>query len=217
MRRPNAGRAADLVEAWVRSGRTDEANAAYERMLASERDAVAARCRGLLAGDDAFDAPFQEALASHAEHEAFGLARTQLCYGERLRRAGRRIDARDQLRAAHSAFDRLGARAWTERAAVELKATGERLGRRQAQRGEDLTAQELQVALQVAEGKTNKEAGAALFLSPKTVDFHLRRVYRKLDIRSRGELIKQFAASPHSRAPGVALTDLHGAESAPEA
>jgi DNA-binding CsgD family transcriptional regulator len=193
--RAHPGFAADLVEAWVRSGRIDEATAAYERVLATEPDAVAARCRGLLAAD-AFDAPFQEALASHAEHDAFGLARTQVCYGERLRRAGRRIDARDHLRAAHSGFDRLGARPWTERAAAELKATGERLGRRDAQRGEDLTAQELQVALQVAEGKTNKEAGAALFLSPKTVDFHLRRVYRKLDIRSRGELIKRFAASP---------------------
>jgi DNA-binding CsgD family transcriptional regulator len=196
LRRAGADTGADLVEAWIRSGRIDRANAAYERILAPEHEAVAARCRGLLAADDAFDAPFHEAVASQAEHDAFGLARTQLCYGERLRRAGRRIDAREQLRPAHDGFDRLGARPWTERAAAELKATGERLGRRQAQRGEDLTAQELQVALQVAEGKTNKEAGAALFLSPKTVDFHLRRVYRKLDIRSRAELIKQFAASP---------------------
>jgi DNA-binding CsgD family transcriptional regulator len=196
LRRSDRDHGAGLVEAWVRSGHSDAANTAYERLLATERDAVAARCRGLLAADDGFDTPFRESLAWHAEHDAFGLARTQLCYGERLRRAGRRIDARDQLRAAHHGFDRLGARPWTERAATELKATGERLRRREAHAGEELTPQELQVALQVADGKTNKEAGAALFLSPKTVDFHLRRVYRKLDIRSRGELIKRFAASP---------------------
>ena len=196
LRRSDGDRGADLVEAWVRSGRIDEAIAAYERALPFERAGVAARCRGLLANDDAFDAPFVDALASHPEHDAFGRARTQLCYGERLRRAGRRVDARDQLRAAHDGFERLGAQPWAERAAAELRATGERLGRREARTGEDLTPQELQVALQVAEGKTNKEAGAALFLSPKTIDFHLRRVYRKLDIRSRAELIKQFAESP---------------------
>ena len=82
-----------------------------------------------------------------------------------------------------------------DRAAAELRATGERLGRRAARHGDELTPQELQVALQAAEGKTNKEIGAALFLSPKTVDFHLRRVFRKRDVRSRGELIRQFAAS----------------------
>ena len=100
------------------------------------------------------------------------------------------------LRAAHADFERLGAGPWRERAAAELRATGERLGRRAAREGDELTPQELQVALQAAEGKTNKEIGAALFLSPKTVDFHLRRVFRKLDVRSRGELIRRFAVAP---------------------
>jgi DNA-binding CsgD family transcriptional regulator len=195
VRRPDRDHGADLVEAHVRSGRLDEARAVFERTLADESDAPAARCRGLLAADDAFEEAFQEALELHADRDPFGRARTRLCFGERLRRAGRRIDARAELRAAHDGFEGLGARPWAERAAAELKATGERLGRRAAQQGEELTTQELRVALQAAEGKTNKEVGAALFLSPKTVDFHLRRVYRKLDLRSRGELIKQFAAS----------------------
>jgi len=190
---PEAGAA--LVEAHLRGGRLDEARAAYQRTLAHQRDAFAARCRALLATNEGFEEPFQEALELHPEYDAFGRARTRLCLGERLRRAGRRIDARAQLRAARDEFERLGARPWADRAAAELKATGERLGRRQAQHGEELTAQELQVALQAADGNTNKQIGAALFLSPKTVDFHLRRVYRKLDVRSRAELIKHFAAT----------------------
>jgi DNA-binding CsgD family transcriptional regulator len=195
LRRTDPERGAALVEAHVRSGRLDEARAVFERTLADESDAPAARCRGLLAADDSFEEPFHEALARHPEHDPFGRARTRLCFGERLRRAGRRIDARRQLRAAHDGFERLGTPPWAERAAAELKATGERLGRRRAQQGEELTTQELRVALQAAEGKTNKEIGAALFLSPKTIDFHLRRVYRKLDLRSRAELIKHFAAA----------------------
>src|SRR5215207_8693123 len=196
LQRADPDRGGALVEACVRSGRLDAAKAAYERTLAGESDALAARCRGLLAAADAFEAPFREALELHAEHDPFGLARTQLCLGERLRRAGRRIDARHQLRPAHDAFERLGARPWAARAAAELRATGERLGRREAHQGEELAPQELQVALQAADGKTNKEVGAVLFLSPKTVDFHLRRVYRKLDLRSRAELIKHYAGSP---------------------
>ena len=185
--------AGDFVEALIRGGRTDKARAALERIPAGQK-AVAARYAGLLADDD-FEAPFAQALARHAEHDAFGRARTRLCLGERRRRAGRRVDARTELRAASEVFGRLGARPWAERAASELRATGERLGRREARPGDELTPQELQVALQAAEGRTNKEIGAALFLSPKTVDFHLRRVFRKLDMRSRGELIRHFAVT----------------------
>ena len=186
-------RGAGLVEAHVRAGQLDQARAAFGHMPGVEGDPLVARCRGLLASEDAFETPFREALDLHAEHDAFAAARTRLCFGERLRRSGRRVDARTELRAAHEVFDRLGARPWAGRAASELRATGERLGRRQARTGEELTAQELQVALQAADGKTNKEVGAALFLSPKTVDFHLRRVYRKLDVRTRAELVKHFA------------------------
>jgi DNA-binding CsgD family transcriptional regulator len=197
-------RGAGLVEAHVRAGQLDQARAAFGRMPEVEGDPLVARCRGLLASEDAFETPFREALDLHAEHDAFGVARTHLCFGERLRRAGRRVDARTELRAAHEVFDRLGARPWAGRAAGELRATGQRLGRRQARTGEELTAQELQVALQAAEGKTNKEVGAALFLSPKTVDFHLRRVYRKLDVRTRAELVKHFAgAARDQRSPAM--------------
>src|SRR5262249_464719 len=122
-------------------------------------------------------------------------ARTQLSFGARLRRAGRKTEARTQLRSAYETFERLGARPWAERAATELRATGERLRRPADGGGEELTPPDLQVGPQIAEGKTNKEAGAALFLSPKTIDFHLRSVFRKLGVRSRVELARHFAAA----------------------
>jgi DNA-binding CsgD family transcriptional regulator/tetratricopeptide (TPR) repeat protein len=186
--------AADLVEACSRSGRRAAARAAFERLRPGLPPGFDTRCLGLLAGDDDFEEPLREAIARHPADDGFGLARTRLCLGERLRRAGRRTDARAPLRAACDGFTALAARPWAERAAAELRATGERLGRREAREGEELTPQELQVALQVAEGKTNKQVGAALFLSPKTVDFHLRRVFRKRGVRTRAELIRHFAA-----------------------
>ena len=120
---------------------------------------------------------------------AFEIARTHLCQGERLRRAGRRTDARRALRLAIEEFERLGARPWTARAHSELLATGMHLRRsRQASDPDQLTAHELQVALVVANGATNREAAAALFLSPKTIEFHLAHIYRKLGVRTRTEL-----------------------------
>jgi DNA-binding CsgD family transcriptional regulator len=193
----------DLVESYVRLGRPDDARAALARLRAgaSPRFAsvIAARCGGILAGDREFDGHFRRALELHPpEDDVFARARTQLCFGERLRRAGRRVDARAQLRAALETFERLGAKRWDERARTELRASGERLRRREAHEGEELTPQELQIALQVAEGKSNRDVGASLFLSHKTIEFHLGRIYRKLDIHSRAELIRRFAtdASP---------------------
>ena len=137
---------------------------------------------------------FEKALALHEEIEdAFQQGRTHLCYGERLRRTGKRVEARDQLRRALDLFDRLEARPWYERTQRELQASGETLRHREPWQTEELTPQELQIALQVVEGKTNKEVGAALFLSPKTVEYHLTHVYRKLDLHSRAELIRLFA------------------------
>jgi DNA-binding CsgD family transcriptional regulator len=124
----------------------------------------------------------------------FSRARTQLLFGERLRRAGQRIRAREELRAALTTFERLGAEPWVARARAELRASGETLRRRRADVADELTPQELQIALQAAEGKTNKEIGAALFLSHKTVEFHLGRVYRKLNLTSRAGLVHRFAA-----------------------
>ena len=188
--------APDLVEAYVRHGRRADAVAA---LAAFEQDAehsgsrwaaaTAARCRGLLAGEDAFEGEFRNALALH--ETPFEAARTELVLGERLRRAGRRVEARVSLRAALAVFDRLGARPWAERARAELRASGERVRRGSPAAAERLTPQELQVALEVAGGSTNREAAAALFLSPKTIEFHLRNVYRKLGVRSRTELVRR--------------------------
>jgi DNA-binding CsgD family transcriptional regulator/tetratricopeptide (TPR) repeat protein len=190
----------ELAEAHIRAGSAGEAEpilAAFER---SELTSVALfgaqaeRCRGLLAEADGFEPHFTKALDLHAECEnPFALARTRLCYGEQLRRARRRIEAREQLRAAVDTFERIGAAPWAQRAGTELRATGETLRRRESHEAEELTPQELQIALQVAEGKTNKEVGAALFLSHKTIEFHLSRIYRKLDIHSRAELIRLYA------------------------
>jgi DNA-binding NarL/FixJ family response regulator len=123
----------------------------------------------------------------------FERARTELCLGERRRRAGRRVDARVPLRAALSTFEELGARPWADRARAELRACGETRARPEPGPLEELTPHELQVALVVARGATNREAAAELFLSPKTIDFHLRNVYRKLGLRSRAELARLLA------------------------
>ena len=194
----------DLIEAYVRVGRGEDA----ARELASfEADAKAtgrrwalaavARCRGLIADSETFETEFRRALELHAVTTTpFELARTQLCLGERLRRERRRSDAREPLRAALATFERLGAVPWADRARSELDATGETVRRSDPNAADQLTAQELQVALLVAKGATNREAGAALFLSPKTIETHLGRVYRKLNLRSRTELAGLLATEP---------------------
>ena len=111
-----------------------------------------------------------------------------LAYGERLRRSRNRTLAREQLRAAVDMFEQLGARPWAERARMELATTGQTLRRRDPTTIDELTPQELRIALQLASGITIREAAAALFLSPKTIKYHLRHVYRKPDIHSREEL-----------------------------
>jgi DNA-binding CsgD family transcriptional regulator len=187
----------ELVEAYALAGSTDEARDWLSRFsaIAEAADrtwaiAACARCEGLLADGEACDEPFTRALALH-ESSSLTLerARTQLAYGERLRRQGRRRDARTLLRLAHDAFAIAGASLWQARATSELRATGERVAD-DAEPLPDLTPQELHIALQVAEGKTNKEIAAALFLSTKTIEYHLANTYRKLDIHSRAELAR---------------------------
>ena len=124
----------------------------------------------------------------------FERARTLLALGERLRRAKQRAEAREPLTAALDAFERLGARPWAERARTELRATGGQAGGRRAQAAaEQLTPHELQIAVLVSQGMTNREAAAALFLSPKTIEYHLGQIYRKLDVRGRAQLARLMA------------------------
>jgi DNA-binding CsgD family transcriptional regulator len=180
----------------VRLGRRQDAERAlaeFDHLARKARrkwaQAAAGRCRGLIADEDEFEAEFQRALELHGRTPTpFERARTELCLGERLRRARRRAQARGPLRSALETFERLGAAPWSERARVELAASAETARRRDPYAAEQLTPQELQVALVVARGATNKEAGASLFLSPKTIETHLGRVYRKLNVRSRTEL-----------------------------
>jgi DNA-binding CsgD family transcriptional regulator len=179
----------EYVETLVRVGRRADARAALEQLSAStpaER-AAAARCRGLL--DDDFEEHFAQALVWHAlAPDEFETARTLLCFGERLRRARRRRESRPPLRAALEAFERLDARGWAARAREELGASGQTIRPRASWDEETLTAQEQRIAALAASGATNREVAAHMFLSPKTVETHLSRVYRKLDVRSRTEL-----------------------------
>lgn len=191
---------ADLIEAAIALGERDRAEQFIEE-LAVQADvtgrvwpaAVAARYRGVLAPDEDVDPAFEASLDQHERLSLpFERARTELCYGERLRRSGRRVAARSRLRSAAHAFDALGATAWAARARQELAGSGERLRTEPAAR-DALTAKELQIARVVAAGATNPEAAAQLFLSPKTIETHLTRVYRKLGVRSRTELVTRIA------------------------
>jgi DNA-binding CsgD family transcriptional regulator len=192
--------APDLIEALARAGRRDEALALQAEFEAAAASSLgkwalgsAARCRGLLT-EDGFEDDFARAIELHeAVGSPFDVARSQLCLGERLRRNRQRKEARTVLRAAIERFERLGAVPWAERANAELRASGEIVQPGAVIATHELTPQELQVALSVAQGATNKEAGAALFLSPKTIEAHLGRVYRKLGIRSRTELAALLA------------------------
>ena len=139
---------------------------------------------------------FESALRLGAELKVpYDQARNELAMGEHLRRAGRRIDARTHLRAALDAFETLGATLWADRARSELRASGETARRRERTSRRPLTPRERQIALLVAEGATNKDAAAQLFLSAKTVEYHLHKVFDKLGISSRGELIRSGVAS----------------------
>jgi len=151
--------------------------------------ARAHRSLALVAVDGEAEPHFAQALELHAATpDVFELARTRLAWGAYLRRTRRRTKARPELRAAIDVFGGLGAEPWAALAGAELAATGETARRRSPHTVDELTPQELQVALILAGGKTTREAAAALFLSPKTIEYHLRHVYRKLDIRSREEL-----------------------------
>jgi DNA-binding CsgD family transcriptional regulator len=186
----------ELVEASARSGSLDTARAALcrieQRTAAAPTDptlGIEARSRALLNDGDEADALYRDACQHFSGGRvALQLARTHLLYGEFLRRNGRRTDARSQLRVAHEAFSSAGAAGFAERARRELLATGETVRRRTVEARDDLTAQEEQIAVLAGRGYTNGEVGAELFLSPRTIEWHLRKVFVKLGIRSRREL-----------------------------
>jgi DNA-binding CsgD family transcriptional regulator len=189
----------DLVEAAVRGGRPDLAEGAATRFTGYAPEgapdwelALVARCRALTTRPSATkEQLLSEALALHErDPRPFSRARTQLLLGEHLRRERRRVEARSQLRAATETFERLGAAPWENRARTELRATGETARKREPSTLTQLTPQQLQIVRLVAEGATNKDVAAQLFLSPRTVDHHLRNVFMKLGISSRAELIR---------------------------
>ncbi len=183
----------ELIEAGVRCGAADQAAAALDRLSERTRASstewalgVEARCRALLSDEESLYRESIERLSR--SRAAVELVRSRLVYGEWLRRENRRTDAREQLRSAHESFSRMGADAFAERARRELSATGETVRRITPDTRDALTPQEAQVARLARDGHTNPEIGAQLFISPRTVEYHLRKVFRKLDVNTRKEL-----------------------------
>jgi DNA-binding CsgD family transcriptional regulator len=200
----------DLIEAAVHAGKPERATGPLERLaeIAEVNGTeyslgVLARSRALLSEGDEADRLFQEGI-EHLDRTLIRVAyaRTRLIYGEWLRRAGRRVDAREQLRPAHELLTEMGMDAFAERARRELAATGETARKRSVETIDDLTPQETQIAHLAADGQTNPEIGAQLFLSPRTVEWHLRKVFGKLGITSRREL---RSALPAGSATAVAV------------
>ena len=199
----------ELVEAAARCGQLEAAGDALGRLAEMARACgtdwvlgVDARARALVAGAADAENLYRDALR-HLGRTPFRteLARAHLLYGEWLRREKRRVDARVQLRAAHDQFTSIGMEAFAERARRELQATGEKVTHRSVDTRDDLTAQERQVASLARDGLSNPEIGARLFLSPRTVEWHLRKVFTKLGIRSRRELASALPRSESESAP----------------
>jgi DNA-binding CsgD family transcriptional regulator len=186
----------ELIEAAARSGEAGLAADALARLseitAASATDwalGVEARSRALLSDGEGTEAVYRDAIeALERTRVRVELARAHLLYGEWLRRERRRLDAREQLRTGHKLFSQFGMEAFAERARVELEATGERARKRTVETGDDLTPQEAQICRHAGDGATNQEIAAQLFISPSTVDYHLRKAFRKLGVKSRHQL-----------------------------
>jgi len=189
----------DRVEIAVQAGLADQAEEWLAPLLRFADTAGApwaaarlAHCQALLGPTDDRVAQYERSLEHHRRsHRPFERARTELGYGELLRRSGRRVDARSHLRTALITFEDLDAQPWAERARQELRASGEKIRRAPPTAAAQLTAQELQVTKLVAAGLSNREAAAQLFVSPRTVDFHLRNVFTKLGVTSRSQLAQR--------------------------
>ena len=201
----------ELIEAAARRGEGDLAADALARLseiaAASGTDwalGVEARSRALLTEGEAAEAVYREAIeALERTRVRVDLARAHLLYGEWLRRERRRFDAREQLRTAHRLFTEFGMEAFAERARLELQATGERPRKRTVETRDDLTPQEAQISRLAADGATNQKIAAQLFISPSTVDYHLRKAFRKLGVKSRHQL-KQHLRQPRTHAEPAA-------------
>jgi DNA-binding CsgD family transcriptional regulator len=199
----------DLVEAAVRTGRQELAREALERLSAMTTVAgsdwatgLVARSRALLSGGHDAEHCYTEAIERFSRTLLRPeLARTRLLYGEWLTGEGRRADARRQLRAAHDLFAAMGAEAFAERARHELATTGERIRRREIDTRTELTAQEEHIARLARDGYTNPEIAAKLYLSARTIEWHLRKIFGKLGVSSRKEL--DHALSSHGRRPAL--------------
>jgi DNA-binding CsgD family transcriptional regulator len=193
----------ELIEAAIRTGDAELARRALERLTeaasASDSDwglGVEARSRALLSDAERVEGLYEEAIERLSRTRVRPeLARAHLLYGEWLRREGRRVDAREQLRTAHDSFVAIGMEAFAERARRELLATGERVRKRSDDTRDQLTPQEEQIARLAREGLSNPEIGAQLFISPRTVEWHLRKVFSKLGIHSRRELANALPSS----------------------
>jgi ATP/maltotriose-dependent transcriptional regulator MalT len=192
----------ELVEAAARGGDTELARDALERLAKTTQPCrtefalgIEARCRALLTDGAAADGLYRQAIERLGRTRLRPeIARAHLLYGEWLRRENRRADARAQLRTAHDMLAAIGMEAFAERARQELQATGEKVRKRTVDTRDDLTAQERQIARLARDGLSNPEIGARLFLSSRTVEWHLRNVFTKLGIRSRRELANALAA-----------------------
>jgi DNA-binding CsgD family transcriptional regulator len=190
----------ELIEAACRSGRPEEGAEALESLSASTSASatpwalgVEARSRALLAQGAAAEPLYREAIERlQPTRLRLDLARGHLLYGEWLRREARRIDARNELRAAYELFTDFGMEAFAERSRIELEATGEHARKRTSATLDQLTAQEAQISRLAADGNTNREIAAHLFISPSTVEYHLRKAFRKLDVTSRTQLAKRL-------------------------
>jgi DNA-binding CsgD family transcriptional regulator len=201
----------ELIEAAVRSGKPEHAVDAFGQLSqatgASGTDwalGVEARSRALLNDGEAAEVLYREAIERLARTRIrVELARGHLLYGEWLRRERRRRDAREQLRTAHELFTEFGMEAFAERARVELEATGEHARKRTVETGDDLTPQEAQISRLAADGATNQEIATQLFVSPSTVDYHLRKVFRKLGVKSRTQLARELLQPGTRREPAA--------------
>jgi DNA-binding CsgD family transcriptional regulator len=186
----------DLIEAAARSGRLDDTADRFDRYLdwaqhssSQARQSVLARCRALVGKGDVQE-QFETAIALGVTLSPFLQARTELLYGEWLRRERQKREACRHLRRAADLFHQVGAPPWEERAEAELRATGETARRRDPSTLDQLTPQELQIAGLVASGMTNRQIAAQLYVSPRTIDYHLRKVFSKLALSSRSELVR---------------------------